>query len=289
MIINSREFSIRLTIGTLISAIAFLVVFGFSNYDAVSTENQFVKHEKKLLQNELSELLKNYNELGDETSALKSQLIKEQTKIDIAQDSLWLLKADVALIPKLRNQLKVLSAQQSNFKPEVYTSVIDSLVEGEQQKEKLISVQKNVILTLEEEKEQLKDYLALGKLVFANSFEAQALDRRKSGNVITNKASKAEYVDVCFMLGENPIAENALMDIYIQVLGPDNNVVSDRGSVEFGENLLIYSHKIQVQYNKKNQEVCTAIYNKDEFKKGSYLISVFHQNRKLGTTEFSLQ
>lgn len=289
MIINSREFSIRLTIGTLISAIAFLVVFGFSNYDAVSTENQFVKHEKKLLQNELSEMLKNYNELGDETSALKSQLIKKQTKIEIAQDSLGLLKADVALIPKLRDQLKVLSAQQKNFKPEVYTSVIDSLVVDDEQKEKLISVQKNVILALEEEKEQLKDYLALGKLVFANSFEAQALDRRKTGNVVTDKASRAEYVDVCFVLGENPLADNGLMDIYIQVLGPDNNVVSDRGSVEFGENLLIYSHNIQVKYNKKNQEVCTAIYSSEDFEKGSYYISVFHENRKLGTTEFTLR
>lgn len=289
MIVNPREFSIRLTIGTLISAVAFLVVFGYINYDSLVTENKSVELDKKLLRNELSQLLRNYNELGEETEDLKSLLQDEKTKIEIARDSIALLKADVALVTKLQKKIDVLGAQKEELLQNDNSEVVDSFVSTTSKLNNVVVLQKNVIETLEEEKDILREQLELARQINANSFNAEVFQNKKSGSVITNKASKASFVNVSFVLAENPIVEDSQLDVYIQVLGPDNNVVSDKGSVQFGKDLLIFSDQLRINYKGESQELNAPIYNSEGFEKGRYWISVFHENRKLGSTEFILQ
>lgn len=289
MIVNPREFNIRLTIGTLISAVAFLVVFGYINYDSVLTENKSVELDKKLLRNELSQLLRNYNELGEETEDLISLLQDEKTKTETARDSIALLKADAVLVAKLQTKIDVLGAQKEELLHNDNLEVVDSFVSATSTLNNIVTLQKNVIETLEEEKDKLNEKLELAKQINANSFNAQVFQNKKSGSVITNRASKASYVNVSFVLAENPIVEDGQIDLYIQILGPDNNVVSDKGSVQFGKDLLIFSDQLKINYRGETQELNSPIYNSEGFEKGRYWISVFHENRKLGSTEFILQ
>ena len=289
MIVNPREFNIRLTIGTLISAVAFLVVFGYINYDSVLTENKSVELDKKLLRNELSQLLRNYNELGEETEDLISLLQDEKTKTEIARDSIALLKADAVLVAKLQTKIDVLGAQKEELLQNDNSDVVDSFVSATATLNNIVTLQKNVIETLEEEKDKLNEQLELAKQINANSFNAQVFQNKKSGSVITNRASKASYVNVSFVLAENLIVEDGQIDLYIQILGPDNNVVSDKGSVQFGKDLLIFSDQLKINYKGASQELNSPIYNSEGFEKGRYWISVFHENRKLGSTEFILQ
>ena len=289
MIVNPREFNIRLTIGTLISAVAFLVVFGYINYDSVLTENKSVELDKKLLRNELSQLLRNYNELGEETEDLISLLQDEKTKTEIARDSIALLKADAVLVAKLQTKIDVLGAQKEELLQNDNSEVVDSFVSVTATLNNIVTLQKNVIETLEEEKDKLNEQLELAKQINAHSFNAQVFQHKKSGSVITNRASKASYVNVFFVLAENPMVEDGQIDLYIQILGPDNNVVSDKGSVQFGKDLLIFSEQLKINYKGASQELNSPIYNSEGFEKGRYWISVFHENRKLGSTEFILQ
>jgi hypothetical protein len=289
MIVNPQVFNYRLTIGTLLAAIAFLVVYGFSNYDAVVTDNDFIKHEKRLLQSELGEIIKKYSELGSEKNSLKSQLVDEKTRIEIAQDSLSLLKADVELIPRFRDEIKFLTQQNKQLHPDSFREVINTLSSDKSEKEALLKLQKNVIVTLEKQKQVLEETLEKGKLIYANSFEANAFRIKNSGEKLeTTRAKNTAYVEVCFVIGENPLAENGEKELYIQILDPNNNVVADKGAVNFGESSLIYSSKIYVDYNNELEEICASIPNEENFERGTYYISVFEKERKLGHTQINL-
>ena len=189
MIVNPQEFNYRLTIGTLLAAIAFLVVYGFSKYDTVNTENEFLSHEKKLLQSELSEIVSKYNELGLETNSLRSQIDNEQQKTEVAQDSLELLKADVALIPQFREEIKFLSKQNQERDPEKYIQEIATLTLEKEDGDQRIANLNVELQTLQSEKEKLETVIENAKLIYANSFEASAYKIKKTGAKLeTNKA-----------------------------------------------------------------------------------------------------
>ncbi len=289
MIVNPQEFNYRLTIGTLLAAIAFLVVYGFSKYDTVNTENEFLRHEKKLLQSELSEIVNKYDELGLETNSLKSQIDNERQKIEVAQDSLELLKADVALIPQFREEIKFLSRQNEERDPEKFLQEIATLTSEKEEREFRIATLNSELHSVQSNNLRLEAIIANAKLVYANSFEANAYRIKNSGDKLeTNKAKHAELFEVCFVLGENPIADAGQRELYVQILGPDNNVVADKGAVSFGDFSLIYSSKLHVNYTNQAEEICIPIENSAAFKKGTYYVSIFENERSLGRTQLDL-
>ena len=65
----------------------------------------------------------------------------------------------------------------------------------------------------------------------------------------------------------------------------------DKGSVHFGSSTLIYSKKQIVNYNNSVVEVSIDVdadINEQPLEKGSYYISVFHKDRKLGSAQVNL-
>ena len=289
MIVNPQAFNYRLILGTLLVVIVIITVYGFSNYNAVTSENEFLQHEKKLLQTELNKIIEKYDTLGSENLTLKANIENDKQINAITKDSLALLKADVATIPRYRSQIVFLKQENTTLKLNTGDSVIQALTEQKSEANKLIEIQENVIVTLEDEKDDLKETIEHAKLIYANSFDASVFRKRNSGKIVeTNKASKADFVEVCFVIAKNPLATKEEKELYIQVLGPDNNVLSDQGSVDFGDSSLIYSSKVIIDYNNETKEVCASIRNDDTFKKGKYYISVFEKERELGHTQIDL-
>ena len=61
--------------------------------------------------------------------------------------------------------------------------------------------------------------------------------------------------------------------------------------VNFGDSNLIYSAKEVINYNNDVVEVCIDVdadINDQPFEKGMYYISIFHKDRKLGSTQVNL-
>ena len=289
MIVNPRVFNYRLTIGTLLTAIALIVVYGFSTKDALDYNIDFLEQEKELLQTELKSIINKYDQKGSEVISLKSKIEDEKALVQIAQESIQLLKVDLEVIPRYRNEIVFLNRQNKKLKAQSFVDVADSLKQDNVQKEALISLQENVIVTLEEDKVVLEEALEKAKLLYANSLEVNAFRVKKSGQKeATEKAKNAAYVEVCFVIGKNPVATKGLRELYIQVLGPDNNIVADKGAVNFGKSSLIYSSKINFNYKNNAEEICAVIENDDTFKKGTYYVSVFEKDRKLGYTQIDL-
>ena len=205
-----------------------------------------------------------------------------------------MLDGDLSIITRFKEQLIVLKS-----KSKVLLSTIDSLNSAniKLQKEKryaLKTIKKNtnLINDLEVVNDSLNKSIDKAAILKASNFQAQSYKLKSGKKRFTDRAKRANAIDVCITLNENPLTLKGKKDIYIQIVSPEGNVVSDKGEIRFGNSSLIYSKKEIVDYENKNLEICTAIVADDDdqpFLKGYYFINVFHRNVKLGSTSIKLK
>lgn len=293
MIVNPQLFNYRLITGSLIVGIAVLSIVSFTNYQSTQAHQQFLEQEKKLVEIELSQMIKRYDEVSQKNNLMTSQL--EITKKD-NENSLELVKSlrtELSVIPKMESQVSVLKSKNKDLSNEV-NSV--NLKYSELEKENLNAneaLQNQLIAntSLSDENKSLKEKFKKASILTANSFQAKALNTTLGKTAVTSKASKTQSIEVSFTIGENVFAETGEKDIYIQILNPENNVFADKGAISFGESSLIYSNKKIVHYNNYALEVSVAINALEDDQPliaGSYYITVFNKDQKLGSTRLQL-
>jgi len=291
MIVNPQVFNYRFTIGTLVVAFTILAAYSYTSYTSAQSKEDYLNQEKKLLENQISKVISSYDKLDDTTKILKTELDNTKTIIAQTQDSLKELQANLSLINKYRDELLTLKKQQSSLikKGDSFLTANTELSKQNASISRLLDRQIDVISNLKEEKQKLDNHVKMGALVSANSFEATAFSIKNSGEVIeTKKASKTKNISVAFVLAENPLATPQEKEFYIQIIGPDNNVVADKGAIEFDTSSLIYSYKTSVLYNKTTLEVSANIETNKELESGRYIVNIFDNNKRIGATEIIL-
>ena len=291
MIVNPQVFNYRLTIGTLIVTLAVLATFSFSSYSSYKSEQDFLEQEKKLLQYELTEIIDRYDELDTRNSNLKSQLNDAKARAIIAFDSLKKVKVTASFVSSIKGELMFLKKQNKALlnKDHSLTNAYNDLVKERDELAKSLDLQSKTNLSLKQENANLRYSLNEASKLVANSFEAKAFKQKRSNKIIeTNLASEANNLEVCFVVAENLLVPKGDKELYIQVIDPENNVLSDQGAVEFNDFLLIYSTKSNINYDNEVTEVCTTIASDENLIPGIYYISVFENERRLGGTQIEL-
>jgi len=293
MIVNPQLFNYRLIIGTLVIAIVVLGSYSFSSYNTLKNHEQFVQQEVNLVQNELSDMIALYDEVSVDNKELALQLQQSQSRMQIILDSLKTAKANFPLISKYKSEIAVLKQERRSLFKQIQTiqNKNNDLVEEAQHVSEKLEMQANTITMLSEENAKLENIVnEVTALKLANIDVSAIITNNTNYDVETTQAVEADNLEVCFTVEQNAFSPEGNKDIYVQILGPDNNVVSDRGAVSFGDSELIYSGKTSVNYRNKNLDVCTKINvnQKQKLKKGNYIISVFHDDFKLGSSEIIL-
>lgn len=293
MIVNPQLFNYRLIIGSLIVAVTVLSVFSYTNYQSIEAHQQFLEQEKKLVESELSQMITRYDEVSVSNDLITSQLEVAKQNTKLALDSISMLKSDLSVISRYKNQLYSLK-QKNKF----LFSTIDSLNQANQilEEEKSMAFnelvkQRKVNNSLVKENKDLNESLEKGALLTANSFEAESFTKILGRKQSSTKAKKVDQIEVCFTLAENSLTESGEKEIYIQIVNPQNNVLSDKGAINFGDTSLIYSLKKVVDYNNEVVDICLDVEADADEKPltaGTYFINVFNNARKLGSTEVKL-
>jgi hypothetical protein len=289
MIVNPQLFNYRLIIGSLLVVLTTLGIYSFTNYKSIKSYEEFLKQEKFLIEQELSEMLTSYDELSQDYDLIASQLQVAKLETKNALDSLRLLKSDLSIITKFKGQLIILKS-----KSKVLLSTIDSLNIANQQLQKenqdarsTIEKKSFTINDLATKNNLLNKAIDNAAILKASDVKAKSFRLSGSRKKYTTRARRANAIDVCVLLAENPLTEKGRKDIFIQIVSPDGNIVADKGEAVFGDFSLIYSKKEVISYNNDNLEICAAIIADEDdkpFKKGNYFINVFHENIKLGST-----
>ncbi|MDG4716010.1 hypothetical protein [Winogradskyella marincola] len=294
MIVNPQLFNYRLIISSLLVVLTVLGVYSFTNYKSMKSYEEFLKQEKVLIEKELSEIIVSYDELSQNYDLMSSQLQEAKLETKIALDSLRLLKSDLSIITKFKDQLSVLKT-----KSKVLLATLDSLNSAnlKLQKEKRYAMNtiKNNNLTinaLEETNDSLNETIDNAAILRANNVSVEAFKINNSKKKSSLRAKRVNAMDVCISLTENPLTEKGDKEIYIQIVSPNNNIIAGKGEVFFADNSLIYSKKEIVNFDNKNLNICTTVatYKEDRpLVKGTYFVNVFHENRKLGSTSIELK
>jgi hypothetical protein len=291
MIVNPQSFNYRIAIGTLVLTIAVFAAYSFTSISSAKSKETHLEQEKKILQNELVEIISEYDKINSKNNSLRSELESVSDKAESVLDSLNLLKMNAKSLARFRNQVMFLKAKNEKLLQQEETSSVryETLLEEKFSIAEELNKKENRNAVLEEENKSLKNSLEEAALIRANSFEAKAFKRRSvHKSTETKDASNADNFEVCFVLAENVIAKKGNRELYVQVIGPDSNIVSDQGAVEFGDSLLIYSSKTMIDFQSKAIDVCVQIDKEETLKKGMYYISIFEGHRRLGGTQIEL-
>lgn len=293
MIVNPQLFNYRLIIGSLIIAVAVLTVFSFTSYKSITAHQQFLEQEKKLVESELSQMITRYDDVSISNDLISSKLEDAKRATILTLDSLRMVRSDLSILAKFKQQLLNIK-----FKNKTLFKTVDSLDEVNKglEREKLLAYsalrkQQYENSTLAQKNKNLNESILKGALLTANSFKAEGYEKLFGAKRPSTKAKRVHSIEVCFILAENSLTEAGDKELYIQIVNPKNNVVADKGSVNFGNSTLIYSAKEIISYNNEVVEVCIDVDNdiRDQpFEKGTYYISIFHKDRRLGSTQVKL-
>ncbi len=175
------------------------------------------------------------------------------------------------------------------------------------------------IAELEQENKQLNDYnqvvtkerdstvttnialaqkVRLGAVLHASNIRLQPIDLRRNGRKekTTERARKVDVLRIIFDIDENRIAQNGVKDLYLRILDPNGNLLSNAAygsgvTDTYDGQTLNYTLAKQVDL-KQNTPVqnIVADWNQDsDYAKGSYKIEVYNEGYKIGNGSITLR
>lgn len=300
MIVFPQTYNYKLIIGSLIIALSVLGVFTFQNQNKLEEYNAYLAQEKSLIQNELSEMISRFDTLDIENEELSLQLKASKLKLEQALDSIKKLEVTANLLTHYKSKVQLLKEEKArilNLVNSLETQNKTLQTEVTQSKQQLSSIKfkantlKETNVKLKKRNETLNKHIVKASQMQITMLDAKAVKRVSKNKVVTtDKAKRTNKLLVEFVIPKNDLITKGKKDIYIQIVNPNNNVVSNKDEAKFGKQSLIYSKKLDVNFNNKDLAVSTFIdADKDEpFKQGVYFVNVFNQDNRLASTSILL-
>ncbi len=107
------------------------------------------------------------------------------------------------------------------------------------------------------------------------------------------KAKRVEKVKISFKLLENPLTKKEDKVIYMRMLDPQGNCISDMatgsGAFMFGGNEMVYTAKQSVSYDNTGQNVDFIYSRGANYAKGKYAISLYSEGFAIGQGTFEVK
>ncbi|CAN1574159.1 hypothetical protein MCERE19_03543 [Spirosomataceae bacterium] len=237
----------------------------------------------------------------DELEALKAELQKDKRNLmssksfdvkayqsKIKDYEALLLEKDVE-IAKLREENAVLNNQNQVLNSE-NTGLKTTNSDLRTAKEALAdSVYKTTV-----QNRELSEKVTLASALRPMNYAVSAINSRgKEREGEEFKARRVDRVKVSFKLAENPLTKKENKTIYMRMIDPTGNVVSDMatgsGAFSFGGKETMYTAKQTILYSNSGQTI-EYIYNRGaNYEKGAYKIELYADGFRIGQTSFNIK
>jgi len=261
--------------------------------DAKTLETTIVdtKSEKESVLKDLEALKTSYDEAIAENTTMSDELIAEREKVAKLIVELKNSKGDNASLRKYKDQYKALEQKMRNLmqEVEVLKAQNQTLTTNLDSTKVVLEDSKKYNQVLVGQNEELAKTVEKGQKLTVTNLKTAAYKQRSSGKQIeTDKASRADLLQISFTIAENKIAKSGDKVYYVQVIDAKNNVLGDKATVSFGDTSLTYSFTTTVKYENKTVEVKEQLPGKD-FAKGTYFVNVFDKGELVSKSSFSLR
>lgn len=238
-----------------LSVVAVLLAVTLYTTDRKSKENAaYIEDKNQKLELELNGLIVNYDSLKVQSDSLSGQLGVEQDRIRN------LLKRQASSATKLKIYERELGTLRDIMRS--YIVQIDSLnTKNQELTEENIKVRGEFqelsqdYDDVSKERDVLTSTVKLAKKLNAKNIQPEGLNTRSR---VKDKIKKIDKIRVCFTVLENNVADAGKKIIYLQIVRPDEVVLSspDAGMFEIGGESLVYSAKRELEYDNMDIEMC---------------------------------
>lgn len=262
-----------------------------SDAKALETTVVETKSEKEDVLKDLAELKATYDNAIAENTSMSDELIAERDKVVKLMTELKSAKGDNASLRKYRDQFKQMEQKMKNLmqEVEVLKAQNQELTTDLDSTKVILEDSKKYNQVLVGQNEELAKTVEKGSKLTVTNLKTAAYKQRSSGKQIeTDKASRADLLQVAFTIAENKIAKSGDKVYYVQVIDAKNNVLGDKATISFGDTSLTYSFTTTVKYENKTVDVKEQLPGKD-FAKGTYFVNVFDKGELVSKSSFSLR
>jgi hypothetical protein len=250
--------------------------------------------EKQLVMNDLNNMAKQYDIAIGENDISNEKLVEAKERIQGLMDSLKVSEANIGSLWKYKQ--KYLSLQKE-------MDVL--LVENDRLKveNQLLATSLDSTKVRLEERTMFTDSLLVQNTALAEVVETAAVlntvglkgygvIERSSGKLIpTERARRVDKIRVCYTVAKNRLVQAGDQEFYVQVIGPNNNILGENAQVQFDDQSLNYSVISKFNYENNSLDVCEFVSARSEsdFEKGRYVVNVFNNKELISSNEFSLK
>ena len=252
---------------------------------------QLAEMDKLEMENEYEEFARQYQELQTQINndSLVAQLEKEQRRVEELQEELKRTKSnDAAEIMRLKRELATLREILRN-----YVMQIDSLNQLNQQ---LNQENQNLrtenqqaqqhISNLTTEKESLSDKVAIASQLDATG--VSAFGKNKKGKA-TKKIKDVKKFQISFTISRNVTAQTGMKSIYVRIMTPTNEALTQGGTFSYENRSLEYSIRKDIEYTGEEQSVTVYWDVNETLLAGQYRADIFADGHRIGGTTFSFE
>jgi uncharacterized protein YoxC len=287
----------RITIILLSLAVIALIIWIFYQRNQFSGLVKEKEAEKIELQSELDSVLTEHNRIKAEYGTLSDSLSAKDSIIQANAIEIRKLLDTQWEYNKVRKKLAMLQKITQGYVRQIdslYTVNRELVAENEKIRQDYRNEQYKT-QTLIKDKEELTQKVNEAAILRAYDVSVTAY-KLKGGEKeqVTDKATRTDRLRICFTVGENPLVASGKKILYVRITRPDNVVVtkSKYDTFIFNGQTIPYSIREDIQYDGKSQNRCVVWTKKDNDKpamKGRYQVTVFTEDREIGTGTFELK
>lgn len=288
---NSKLKSIIVLLAVLLIGSLIYIFKLTSDAKEMQTVVTTTKSDKEAVLKDLAALKSSYDQAIAENTSMSDELIEERDKVVKLMEELKKSKGDVASLSKYKQQYNALEAKMKNLMEEVAVLKVKNqeLTTNLDSTKVVLEDSKKYNQVLVGQNEELAKTVEKGQKLSVTNLKTAAYKLRSSGKQIeTDKASRADVLQVKFTIAENKIAKSGDKVYYVQVIDSKNNVLGDKATITFGDTSLTYSFTSTVKYENKTVDVTEQLRGK-EFEKGTYFVNVFDKDELVSKSSFTLR
>ena len=282
----------------LLTILLCIVVIGLGAYTVkfygeVQKNESRLKEEKTLIEQELKEEIKRYNDvltekniLSNELSDAKEHLEDLQKRLDSNEVTQSIVRAYRIELTKIRRERELLFKQNDSLLNET-----ERLAELQAETQDALEKATKAQSTLENDNKALIEKLNLGAQITASNLIARGVIQRNSGKFLnTSRGSRAEMIRVCYIVNENKLSKPGDLNFFVQVINSQGKMIGipREEKLSNGENIR-FNARTTVPYSNKAYPVCELVLPVQTFEEGTYTVNVFHEDRLLLTSPLELK
>ena len=249
-----------------------------------------IHQEKEMLQQELTELSHNYDDLKTNNDTLNAKLLGEQEKIANLLDQMKEFRDNsYAEINRYKREIGTLKDVLRSYVVQIdsLNQLNQRLAHENSEVRKQMSWVRERNEKLETQQKDMKEVIARASTLRTENFVVYPVNKKdKETNWKKCFNLKAEFV-----ITKNITTERGQRTIYLRLKRPDDKVIafSDKSFFKYENVSLTYSAKREITYEGERLEMAIYWPNDGSLIKGKYIAELFCDNEIIGTTEFFLK